>query len=118
MIAPAIVVDEVDAVMMTKARDEWGAIFDEVGLIWGTVQTLEEVADDPQAEAIELFPTVTHAARGEYRSVRIPMRIYGSDVGPQGPAPECGEHTGAILEEAGLSQAEIEALVAAGAIQK
>ncbi len=114
---PALV-DEVDAVMMTRARDEWGAIFDEVGLIWGTVQTLEEVADDPQAEAIELFPTVTHAERGDYRSVRIPMRIYGADIGPQGPAPECGEHTGTILEEFGLSEAQIEALVAAGAIQK
>ena len=110
-------VDAVDAVMLTRARDEWGAIFDEAGLIWGPVQTLEEVADDPQADAIGLFPTVEHAERGPYRSVRIPMRIHGSDVGPQGPAPECGEHTAAILEAAGLSEAEIEALVAAGAIQ-
>ena len=112
---PALVA-EVDAVMMTRARDEWGAIFDQVGLIWGPVQTLEEVADDAQAEAIGLFPTVSHAERGDYRSVRIPMRIHGSDVGPQGPAPECGEHTAAILAEAGLTQEEVEALVAAGAI--
>ena len=91
--------------------------FDEVGLIWGTVQTLEEVADDPQAEAIGLFPTVTHAERGDYRSVRIPLRIHGSDVGPQGPAPECGEHTAAILEDMGLADEEVKALVAAGAIQ-
>ena len=113
---PALV-DAVDAVMQTRTRDEWGAIFDEVGLIWGSVQTLEEVADDPQAEAIGLFPTVTHAEHGDYRSVRIPVRIHGSDVGPQGPAPECGAHTRAILAEAGISEAEIEALVAAGAIQ-
>ena len=111
-------VDAVDAVMTTRTRDEWGAIFDEVGLIWGPVQTLEEVPVDPQAEAIGLFPTVSHAERGDYRSVRIPMRIHGSDVGPQGPAPECGEHTMAILKDAGLTDAEIEALAAAGAIQK
>ena len=87
------------------------------GVIWGPVQTLEEVADDQQADAIGLFPTVTHADRGEYRSVRIPMRIHGSDVGPQGPAPDCGEHTDLILKDAGLSDSEIEALIAAGAIQ-
>jgi crotonobetainyl-CoA:carnitine CoA-transferase CaiB-like acyl-CoA transferase len=113
---PALV-DAVDSVMKTRTRDEWGALFDEAGVIWGSVQTLEEVADDQQAEAIGLFPAVTHAQRGSYRSVRIPMRIHGSDVGPQGPAPECGEHTDEILRGAGLSESEVRALIAAGAIQ-
>ncbi len=114
---PALV-DEVDAVMKTRTRDEWGALFDDAGVIWGPVQTLEEVADDHQADAIGLFPTVTHATRGDYRSVRIPMRIHGSSIGPQGPAPECGQHTDAILAEAGLSEKEIEQLVKSGAIQR
>jgi crotonobetainyl-CoA:carnitine CoA-transferase CaiB-like acyl-CoA transferase len=68
-------VDAIDAVLAAKGRDEWGEIFDREGLIWGPVLTLDEVAEDPQAEAIGMFPAIEHAERGSYRSVRAPMRI-------------------------------------------
>ena len=38
-------------------------IFDEAGLIWGPASTIAELASDPQAAAIELFPTVEHPDR-------------------------------------------------------
>ena len=42
--------------LAAKSRDEWGAIFDANGLIWGPVLALHEVAVDPHAAAIGLFP--------------------------------------------------------------
>ena len=42
---------------MTRSRDEWGKIMDEHGIIWGPVLGLHEVSQDPQAEAINLFPS-------------------------------------------------------------
>ncbi len=109
-------VSEIDDILSQKSRDEWGAVFDEVGLIWGPVLTLDEVAVDPQAEAIRMFPEIEHGERGRYRSVRVPMRFRNADVRPRGPAPELGQHTRAVLQEAGLSAGEIDALAAEGAI--
>ncbi|MGY9074023.1 MAG: CaiB/BaiF CoA transferase family protein [Acidimicrobiales bacterium] len=106
----------IDAALSTKSRDEWGVIFDAEGLIWGPVLGLHEVANDPQAEAIGLFPTIDSPEIGEFRSVRIPMRFHNADVGPRGTAPALGEHTRSVLAEAGFTQEDIDSLSAAGAI--
>ncbi|MEL7155917.1 MAG: CoA transferase, partial [Actinomycetota bacterium] len=42
----------IDEAMQQHTRDEWGAIFDEVGIIWGPVLGLHEVVTDPQARAM------------------------------------------------------------------
>jgi crotonobetainyl-CoA:carnitine CoA-transferase CaiB-like acyl-CoA transferase len=112
----ADLVAAIDLVLAARSRDDWGHIFDREGLIWGPVLTLEEVAQDRQAEAIGMFPEIEHAQLGSYRSVRIPMRFRNADVGPRGPAPRMGEHTVEVLRGAGLSADEIDHLVAQGAI--
>lgn len=106
----------IDAALAAQSRDEWGRVFDEHRIIWGPVLGLHEVASDPQAEAIGLFPEVEHAEIGRYRTVSVPMRFKTAEVGPRGPAPRLGEHTRSVLEGAGLSEAEITGLQAEGVI--
>lgn len=106
----------IDVVLAARSRDDWGYLFDREGLIWGPVLTLDEVAQDRQAEAIGMFPEIEHAELGSYRSVRIPMRFRNADVGPRGPAPRMGEHTFEVLRGAGLSADEIDRLLEQGAI--
>lgn len=112
----ADLVSLMDEVLATKSRDEWGEIFDRAGLVWGPVLTLDEVSRDPQAEAIGMFPDLEHPARGRYRSVRAPMRFRDLEVRPRGPAPAIGEHTRAVLGDAGFAAGEIDELLAAGAL--
>ena len=101
----------VDEALAKKGRDEWGDIFDEAGLIWGPVMGLHEVATDPQAEALGLFPEIPHDTLGSYRTVNIPMRFANADVKPRGPSPALGEHTEEVLREAGLSPSEVKSLL-------
>ena len=108
--------DLFDAALAEKSRDEWGRIFDEAGLIWGPVLGLHEVAVDPQAHAIGLFPSVTADSIGEYRTVGIPMRFANAEVGPKAPAPVLGNDTTAVLSGAGLSAAEISDLKERGVV--
>ncbi|HSG90394.1 MAG TPA: CoA transferase [Pseudomonadales bacterium] len=110
------VVEGIDAALAAKGRDEWGRIFDEVGLIWGPVLSLDEVAVDPQAEAIGVFPEIDHPEIGTYRTVAAPIRFSTADVRPRGPSPTIGEHGEEILTEAGLDAQEIAALRAAGTV--
>jgi crotonobetainyl-CoA:carnitine CoA-transferase CaiB-like acyl-CoA transferase len=112
----AELVDVIDEALRAKSRDEWGAIFDAHRLIWGPVLGLDEVATDPQAEAIGLFPTISHPERGDYRTVRAPMRFRGVDTSPRRSAPRMGEHTRAVLTDVGFDDETIDRLVADGRV--
>lgn len=106
----------IDEVLLTRSRDEWGEIFDAAKLVWGPVLTLDEVANDPQAQAIDMFPEIEHPTLGVYRSVRAPMRFRDAEVRPQGPAPEVGQHTQEILADLGLDAEQMTDLISQGVI--
>jgi crotonobetainyl-CoA:carnitine CoA-transferase CaiB-like acyl-CoA transferase len=111
------IVDRIDEVMKTKTSKEWGMIFDDAGLIWGPIQTLPEIVDDPQARAMDLFIEQDYPdGRGTFETLAVPIRIEGADIGPQGTAPELGADTDAVLGELGLSEEEIAGLRDAGTI--
>jgi crotonobetainyl-CoA:carnitine CoA-transferase CaiB-like acyl-CoA transferase len=112
-----VLVPEIDQVLATRSRDEWGQVFDAAGIIWGPVLALHEVAADPQAHAINLFPTLNDEDIGDYKTVSIPMRFKTADVGPKRRSPKIGEHTNAVLAEFGYDAAEIAALLAGGVIR-
>ena len=101
---------QMDEALSAKTRDEWGEIFDEVGLIWGPVLALHEVAADRQAEAIGLFPEIESESIGTYRTVNVPFRFKTADVRPRGPSPTPGADTKAVLERAGFAEEEISSL--------
>jgi crotonobetainyl-CoA:carnitine CoA-transferase CaiB-like acyl-CoA transferase len=110
-------VPEIDKTLSAKGRDEWGKIFDKAGIIWGPVLALHEVAADEQANAIGLFPSLTDETIGDYRTVRIPMRFGGADVGPQRRSPKAGEHTREVLQQAGYSDDEIAQFTDSGVVK-
>lgn len=84
-------------------------------VIWAPMATLPELAEDPQAQAAGCFVEVPDRFGGVHRAPAAPVRFPGLATGPAGPAPGLGEHTREVLQEAGLSDVEIEALFAAGA---
>ena len=102
-----------DEALSAKSRDEWGEIFDKAGLIWGPVMGLHEVTQDPHAIELGMFPKIEHPEHGAYNTVNIPMRFKNADVRPRGPAPKIGEHTQTVLQAAGMSEDEIQALASA-----
>jgi len=104
----------IDEVLMTRSRDEWGAIMDEHGIIWAPVLGLHEVVSDPQAEAINLFPIMELEGVGSYQTVRIPMNFHTFDALPSVPAPTAGQHTQEVLSDLGYSTSEITSLAERG----
>lgn len=111
------IVAGIDQALAHRTRDEWGVVFDEANLVWGPVMSLDEVVNDPQAEAIGLFPTISNPDFGEYRTVAMPLKFKTSPVGPAGPAPRLGQHTREVLTHAGLSSEEIEVLISDGVVR-
>jgi len=108
--------DLMDEVFMSRPLADWARRFDEAELIWGPGSTAAEIAADPQAQAVGLFPAITHPAAGRVRTVGIPVGIRDADIGPRGPGPEIGQHTREVLAEIGVEPEEIVALAAAGVL--
>lgn len=86
---------------------------DAEGLAWGPVQTPAEAVADPQVRASGAIATIP----GGGETPASPARFHGADDGPKGPAPMLGQHGREVLAQAGYGEAEIEALVAAGALR-
>src|SRR3712207_6256118 len=108
--------DLMDEVFATRPLAEWGRRFDDAGLIWGPASTAAEIAADPHAEAIGLFPEIEHPTAGRFRTVGIPLHVRDADIGPRGPGPELGQHTAEVLAEIGVGPEELAALATAGVV--
>jgi crotonobetainyl-CoA:carnitine CoA-transferase CaiB-like acyl-CoA transferase len=105
----------IDEKFATLPLAEWAPILDDAGMIWGPVSTVAELAGDPQAAAVGLFPEVHHPD-GTFRTVGAPFRLAGADVGPRGPAPDLGQHTHELLESIGFPAGEVSELLASGVV--
>ena len=94
---------------------EWLAELDRRNIPAMTVNTLEALLHDPHLEAVGFWQTVEHPSEGTLRLPGIPA-TYGKTPGAiRRLPPRLGEHSLEILREAGLSPAEVTALVASGA---
>tara|TARA_R110002167_G_scaffold149915_2_gene343452 strand:- start:1750 stop:2175 length:426 start_codon:yes stop_codon:yes gene_type:complete len=82
-------------------------------IAWAPVQTLGEVAEDPQAFASGAI-VQTPSSKGDgstYASPASPVRFPGADDGPKGPSPRMGQHTREVLAGLGMDEARIDALL-------
>jgi crotonobetainyl-CoA:carnitine CoA-transferase CaiB-like acyl-CoA transferase len=104
-----------DSVFATRTCAQWGEAFDRHGLVWAPVQSIEEVAQDPQARALGAFASVKHPT-GDIEVIRSPVEFGATPASIRRSGPELGEHTEEVLLEHGYSWEDIAALKEQGAI--
>jgi len=111
----AALVDELDKFFTQRTLAEWAPIFDAHNVWFAPVQTLEEVAVDPMAEAAGVFVDVP-SEEGPHRQVATPADFFGTPLEMRGWMPELGQNTEEVLLELGFDWEKIIALKEAGAI--
>ncbi|MEO1472672.1 MAG: CaiB/BaiF CoA-transferase family protein [Pseudomonadota bacterium] len=98
-----------DEAFATFTKAEMAERLDAESIAWAPVQTLGEVAKDPQVMAAGGITTTPSESGGDpFQSPASPIRFPGADDGPKGPAPKPGEHTRDVLEQCGLSGDQID----------
>lgn len=108
---------ELEQIFVSRSRAEWADVFVRADVAAAPVYEPEEIPDTPQAVARGAVRTVTMADGVVVRVPAWPVR----EVGIERPAcdrhPAVGEHTEAVLTEAGFSPDEQETLAAGGLIR-
>ena len=93
-----------------KTNDEWIPLLEAKDILVAPVRSTAEALADPQLEVNEMLVEVQHPQVGAMRHVGTPLRLAGTPAPAPTPAPLAGEHTEAVLREAGYADDEIAAL--------
>lgn len=104
-----------NAIFRCRPTAEWLALLAEGGFPAGPVLSIGEMHADPQARARGMVVAVEHPVAGRVATLGLPVKFSATPGGVRGPAPTLGRHTREVLAEQGLSEAEIDALIATGA---
>ena len=78
------------------------------------LNSLEDLLADPHLHETGFFSLIEHPSEGTIRSMAVPSRWSESVPDAPRPAPRLGEHSVELLREAGYTDAEIDAMMAAG----
>lgn len=99
-----------DRVFATRSRDEWMEIFQNYGLMFCSVQKIQEVLTDPQALANNYLVPFDHPVQGHVKIPGYPIHFSACQAGTQTAAPKLGEHTDFVMQKLGYSEQDIEKL--------
>ncbi len=109
------IVPRLHEALAARSALEWEALFGDA-VPCAAARSIEDMFDDPQVLAEDMVATYDYPGVGRYRGFRQPIR-FGDTSGPTPlAAPAFGQHSDAVLRDAGLSDDEIAALRAKRAV--
>lgn len=102
--------------LKTRPSAEWLEALRAADIWCGPVYGYADLVDDPQIKHNGTFVEYDHPTEGHVKTPGFPIRFSKTPSIVERGAPVVGQHSREILAEAGLSEADIEALLAAGAV--
>jgi crotonobetainyl-CoA:carnitine CoA-transferase CaiB-like acyl-CoA transferase len=100
-----------------RSTAEWLDLLERAGVPAGPVNDVLQMQADPQALARHMIVETEHTRLGAVKTIGLPIKFSATPGGPRHGAPLYGEHTQEVLREHGFSDAEIDRMAKAGAIQ-
>jgi crotonobetainyl-CoA:carnitine CoA-transferase CaiB-like acyl-CoA transferase len=108
--------ERIESVLRDRPRAHWLELFEANDFPCGPINDYAAVFADPQVQAREMVVEVTHPTLGAIKALGSPIKLSATPADPSRRAPLLGEHTDAVLDEAGFTQHDIEEFRRAGAI--
>jgi crotonobetainyl-CoA:carnitine CoA-transferase CaiB-like acyl-CoA transferase len=98
-------------ILRTRTTAEWMALFERCDIPCAPMNDLDALIDDPHLAAVAFFESKSHPTEGLIRYIGIPGRWNEAALKITRHAPRLGEHSIAILVEAGIPADDIDALL-------
>ncbi len=95
---------------------EWIRDFEAAGVPAGPVNRIGDMLADPQVAAREMVVEVDHAKAGPVKTLGFPVKFSDTPGAVKRAAPTFGQHTREVLASLGYSGADVDRLVAEGAV--
>jgi crotonobetainyl-CoA:carnitine CoA-transferase CaiB-like acyl-CoA transferase len=108
--------EEIESVFAQQSTSFWWERLDRAGVPGGPVYTYEQTFEDPQVQARRMVIEVDHPKIGRMKAMGHPVKSTGDIASIRMPAPLLGQHTAEVLDELGLSRAEIDTLFASNVV--
>lgn len=103
--------------MKVKTTREWVEELEQASIPCGPLNTIEQVASDPQIAARDMIIDVQHAEAGGFKVVNTPFKFSRTPCTVGRASPDLGEHTQDILNQLlGMTHEEISTLEGLGVI--
>jgi crotonobetainyl-CoA:carnitine CoA-transferase CaiB-like acyl-CoA transferase len=99
-----------------RPRDSWLAALEAAKVPCGSINSIAEALNDPQAQARGAVVAMPHPLTPDLRLVASPLRLSATPVSYRHPPPLLGQHSRELLQEAGLDESAIDALVTSGVV--
>jgi crotonobetainyl-CoA:carnitine CoA-transferase CaiB-like acyl-CoA transferase len=95
----------------------WLGAMERAGIPCGPINSIEQLACDPQVAAREMIQEIVDPVAGPMRMAGVPIKLSATPGAIAGPAPALGEHTDEILtRHLGLDDEAIARLRADGVV--
>lgn len=107
----------IENILQAKTADEWVSLLAEAGVPSSKVKKISEVVQDEQAEAVNMWKSVSHSEIKDFKLPRLPFELSVSPAEIKQAPPKLGENTKNILSKLGYENSRIEELLAKGTIQ-
>ena len=99
---------QLDEIFAKKTLAEWVNTLEEAGLgmAYSPVNSMAELAADPQVRANNYVTDIDHPTRGRIPAAGVPLAFSGTPVGRVAAAPGLGEHNEEVMTGVGGFSAE------------
>ena len=98
-------------VLRSRTSAEWLELLDAEDVPCAPVLTRPEILENEQVKANELIHEYNHPSLGDIRQPRPGAKFSRSELRQKPIAPMLGEHSEEVLQQAGISDVDIEALI-------
>lgn len=107
---------EIEALTSKQPTEYWVELLNRAGVPAGPVYTVPQVFQDPQVRHLDVTAQARTSGGKLCTFITQPVSLARTPPAVCAAAPDCGEHSDEVLQEAGFSVKEISALRAKGVV--
>jgi crotonobetainyl-CoA:carnitine CoA-transferase CaiB-like acyl-CoA transferase len=108
----------VAGILAQRATAEWITLLERAEIPVAPLNTTQDLYDDPHLEDVGFFRRIEDPQDGSLRLPGYPLKFSKTPGGFTRAGPMLGEHTAEVLREIGVTDEQLDALEARGAIRR